>query len=81
MNIFVAGIPERFTKKELGALFEEYGTVLSVKVIMDRGTGISRGFGFVEMPDEREARAAITSLHDKVIDDNNITVKEARARE
>ena len=81
MNIFVAGLPVIFGKNDLGKMFEGYGTVTAVRIIKARDTGISRGLGFVEMPDESEARLAIRSLHDKVIEDNKITVKEARPRD
>ena len=81
MNIFVAGLPVIFGKRELGELFEAYGQVTAVRVIKDRETGVSRGLGFVEMPDESEARVAIRHLHDDLIEDNKITVKEARPKE
>lgn len=78
MNIFVAGFPISFGKKELGELFEKYGIVKSVKVILDRDTGVSRSFGFVDMPEETEAKEAIKNLHYEIIENNNLTVKEAR---
>ena len=81
MNIFVAGFPEYFDEKNLKALFEDYGTVHSAKVIFDRDTGISRRFGFVEMSDEKEAKLAIVDLHDKLIEETRITVKEAIPKE
>ena len=81
MNIFVAGFPESFSKKELSALFEGHGTVVSSKVISHRDTGVSRRFGFVEMSDEKEARVAIVDLHDKLIEQTRITVKEAIPKE
>ena len=81
MNIFVAGLPAIFGKRELGGMFEAYGTVTAVRIIKDRETGVSRGLGFVEMPDESEAKLAIRSLHDNVIEENRITVKEARPKE
>jgi len=81
MNIFVAGFPESFGKKELLELFEKYGTVKAVKVVMDRKTKVSRGLGFIEMPDLAEALVAIRNLHGKLIEYNPITVKEARPKE
>ncbi|CAG0906035.1 unnamed protein product, partial [Cyprideis torosa] len=60
--------------------FEEFGEVSSAKIIMDRDTGRSKGFGFVEMPNDEEARAAISALNDSQIDDRTIVVKEAHDR-
>lgn len=81
MNIFVAGLPVIFGKRELGEMFEAYGQVTAVRIIKDRETGVSRGLGFVEMPDDAEARMAIKNLHDNLIEENKITVKEARPRD
>ena len=81
MDIFVAGIPTSFGKKELRKLFEKYGTVKSVKVVMDRKTKVSRGLGFVEMPELLEALVAIRHLHGRLIEYNPLTVKEARPKE
>ena len=81
MNIFVAGLPVIFGKRELGEMFEEYGQVTAVRIIKDRETGVSRGLGFVERPDDAEARMAIKNLHDNLIEENKITVKEARPRD
>ena len=81
MQIFIAGFPLTFENKALRDLFELYGTVTSVRIIKDKETGLSRGFGFVQMPDETEAKLAIKSLHRDIIEENNITVKEARPKE
>ncbi len=81
MNLFVAGFPLSFGNKELSALLEKYGTVHAAKVILHRDTGLSRGFGCVEMPEEAEAKRAIKNLHDEPMEDKTLTVKEARPKE
>jgi len=81
MNIFVASLSFSSTDEDLQRLFEQFGTVDSAKVILDRETGRSRGFGFVEMPDAEEANAAIENLNDADVEGRNIIVKEARPRE
>jgi RNA recognition motif-containing protein len=62
-------------------MFEEFGTVQSAQVIMDRDTGRSKGFGFVEMNSDAETQAAINALNGKNVDGRNLTVNEARPRE
>lgn len=54
MNIFIAGISYNLSNADLGELFEEFGEVISAKIVMDRETGRSKGFGFVEMPNDEE---------------------------
>jgi RNA recognition motif-containing protein len=81
MNIFVAKLSSRATNEDLEQMFGEFGEVSSAKVIMDRETGYSKRFGFVEMPDESAANAAIEGLDDKEFDGSRIVVKIARARE
>ena len=81
MNIFVAKLNFRTESEELREAFEKFGAVDSAKVIMDRDTGRSKGFGFVEMPDDEEAQAAIDALNDQELDGNTIVVKKARPRE
>ncbi|MCC6581703.1 MAG: RNA-binding protein [Phycisphaeraceae bacterium] len=81
MNIYVGNLPYRTTDDDLRLLFEQYGPVHSAKVIMDRDSGRSRGFGFVEMPTESEARKAIEELSDKEFQGRNLTVNEAKPRE
>lgn len=78
MNIFVAGFPKSFGKKELEDLFKQHGTVNSAKIILNRDTGESRCFGFVEMPEDSEAKKAVTGLHEFMIEERKLTVKEAR---
>ena len=81
MNIFVVGFPGSFRKQELLELFEEYGEVESTKVIMDYETGKSKCFGFVEMPNEDEAKKAIESLNDKLIETRKLAVMKAKPKE
>lgn len=64
MKIFVAGLPYDFDDAELEEFFEKFGKVASAKISMDRATGKSRGFGFVEMPNDDEAREAIEGLNE-----------------
>ncbi len=80
MNIFVAKLNYDTTDDSLRYAFEAFGEVSSAKVIMDRETGRSRGFGFVEMPDDNDARAAIEELNDSEIDGKRVVVKEAEDR-
>lgn len=81
MNIYIANIPFKANESELRGLFEEYGQVSSAKIIMDRETQRSRGFGFVEMEDDEEARAAISGLNGKEFMGKNLMVNEAKPKE
>jgi cold-inducible RNA-binding protein len=81
MNIYVTNLAYTTTEEELSQLFEPYGSVDSVRIITDRETGRSRGFGFVEMPDATEARAAIAGLNGTALGGRTLTVDEARPRE
>ena len=81
MNIFVAKLNFDTQEMDLQDAFEEYGTVDSVKIITDKFTGKSKGFGFVEMPDDQEAQAAIDGLNDQEFDGRTIVVKKAEPRE
>ena len=80
MNIYVGNLSYNTGDAELEALFGEFGQVSSAQVITDRDTGRSRGFGFVEMPDDEEARNAMEGLNGKDIDGRNLTVNEARPK-
>ena len=80
MNIFVGNLSYRSTEDSLRAAFEAYGVVDSAKIITSRETGRSRGFGFVEMPDEEEAKAAIAGLDGKELDGRPLRVNEARSK-
>lgn len=80
MNIFVAKLSYDTREDTLRDLFEEYGEVSSVNIIMDKFTRLSKGFGFVEMPNDDEALAAITDLNDSELDGRTIVVKMAVRR-
>lgn len=81
MNIFVGNLPFSTTEDHLRDEFGAFGEISSVKIIVDRETGRSRGFGFVEMPSDQEAQAAIQELDQKEFDGRQIRVSEARPRE
>ncbi len=80
MNIFCGSLPFSLREDELRGFFEEYGEVSSVKIITDRFSGRSKGFGFVEMPVEDEARKAISELHGAEVDGRTIVVNESEDR-
>ena len=81
MNIFVAKLSYDTHEDTLRDTFEEFGEVSSAKIIMDKFTGRSKGFGFVEMPNEDEGEEAIKALNDSELDGRTIVVKKARPRE
>lgn len=81
MRIFVGNLPFSMNEDELRGLFETHGAVETADIITDRETGRSRGFGFVEMRDDGEARRAIEALAEHVADGRTLTVNEARPRE
>ncbi|KAA6338142.1 hypothetical protein EZS27_000021 [termite gut metagenome] len=78
MNIYVGNLNYNVKETELQQILEDYGTVSSVKIVMDRETGRSKGFGFVEMPNDSEASKAITELNEAEFKGRNMVVKEAR---
>jgi cold-inducible RNA-binding protein len=79
-KLFVGSLPWSVDDKVLQTTFEEHGTVLSAKVIKDRETGRSRGFGFVEMENPTDAKSAITALNNSELNGRNIIVNEAKPR-
>ncbi len=81
MNIFVAKLNFDTTEQDLRDLFEDFGEVDTVKIIMNRDTHKSKGFGFVEMPNDEEGEAAIEELHECEFDGRVIVVKKAEPRE
>ena len=81
MKLYVGNLPYGMSDSELEQVFAEFGTVQSAQVIMDRDTGRSRGFGFVEMSTSDEGHAAINALHDKEVGGRKLTVNEAKPRE
>jgi RNA recognition motif-containing protein len=80
MKLFVAGLPYDLDDAELMEIFEKFGTVASAKVAMDRETGKSKGFAFVDMPNTDEAKDAIESLKDISLGKKPLVVKEAEER-
>ncbi len=81
MNIFVGNLPYGATDSDLRKAFEAYGQVSSASVIVDKFTGKSRGFGFIEMPNAEQAQAAIAGLNDQELHGRPIRVNEAKPRE
>jgi RNA recognition motif-containing protein len=81
MNIFIAGLPYDLDDAELEEIFEKFGKVNSAKVAMDKETGKSRGFGFVEMPVEAEAKEAIEGLNNISLGKKPLVVKAAEDRQ
>lgn len=80
-KLYVGNLPYSVTGDKLNELFSQYGTVVSADVITDRDSGRSKGFGFVEMGSEDEARAAIDGMNGMDVDGRQLTVNEARPRE
>jgi len=80
MNMYVSNLSFHTTDEDLRKLFAEYGTVTSAKVITDRETGRSRGFGFVEMESEKESNEAMKKLNQKEIEGKAISVSIAREK-
>ncbi|MDH4302029.1 MAG: RNA-binding protein [Nitrospira sp.] len=80
-KLYVGGLPYSATETQLTSLFAEHGTVESARVIADKFTGQSRGFGFVEMSTDEEAKAAITALNGSQMDGRSLTVNEAKPME
>lgn len=80
-KLFVGGLPYATTDDELQDVFAAHGKVVSAKVIMDRESGRSKGFGFVEFETEEEAQAAMKALHDSELGGRRILVNEARPQE
>ncbi len=81
MNVYVGNLSYQMSESGLKDVFSEFGSVDSAKIITDRDTGRSKGFGFIEMPNNEEAQAAISALEGKEIDGRNLKVNEAKPRE
>lgn len=81
MNIYVGNLSYKVSDQELKEVFEEFGDVISAKVITDRETGRSKGFGFVEMGNNDEAQAAIDDLNGTEINGRTVKVNKARPKE
>ncbi|MDL2213017.1 RNA-binding protein [Bacteroides sp. OttesenSCG-928-E20] len=80
MNIFIAGLSYNISESDLGDLFAEYGEISSAKVVTDRETGRSKGYGFVEMDDEEAGNKAIEELNGAEVDGRTLSVSVARPR-
>jgi len=80
-KIYVGGLPYSATEQQLSDLFAAHGAVASARIITDKFTGQSRGFGFVEMSSDSEAQAAITALNGSEMGGRTLTVNEARPQE
>ena len=80
MNIYVGNLPYGMDDATLEALYAEHGEVSSAQVIMDRDTGRSRGFGFVDMPDDAAAQAAIDATNGTELDGRSLNVNQARPK-
>jgi len=81
MNIFVAGLSFKVNDADLANLFEEYGTITSAKVVTDRQSGRSKGYGFVEIAENEGAEKAIAELNGAEFDGRTLSVSEAKPRE
>lgn len=81
MNIYVGNLPFNLGEENLVEIFEEYGEVTSAKIVMDKLTGRSKGFGFVEMDDDSSAQKAIEELNNAEVGGRNIKVNESKPRE
>src|SRR5208337_4015921 len=81
MNIYVGNMSAKTTEEELREAFESFGDVDTAKIIKDNITGRSRGFGFVEMPNQEQAQAAIAAMNGKELAGSALTVNEAKPRE
>ncbi|MCB0508537.1 MAG: RNA-binding protein [Chitinophagales bacterium] len=81
MNIFVANIERKVTDEQLQELFSQYGEISSLKLIKDRDTGLSKGYAFIEMPNDDEASQAIAELNQKELNGRALAVNEARPKE
>jgi RNA recognition motif-containing protein len=80
MNIYVGNLPYSLSEEDLKAAFSQFGEVASASIIMDKMSGQSKGFGFVEMPDNSEAEEAIKALNESALNGRNIKVNQARPR-
>jgi len=80
MNIYVGNLHYDFSEDELKEAFQEFGEVVSAKIIVDKYSGRSKGFGFIEMSDDEKAQQAIDELNDKEVKGRNMKVNKARER-
>jgi len=80
MKLLIRNLARSITEQELQKLFEEYGSVQTCNLVMDKVTGESKGFGFVEMPKPGEAKAAMKNLNNRDLADSKIRVKKAESK-
>lgn len=80
MNILVRNLPRTITENELRALFAPFGAIVSLNIVMDAATGKSKGFGYVEMPNLKEAKSAVAALNGKKLGAEKIRVKSTLKR-
>jgi RNA recognition motif-containing protein len=80
MRLYVGGLPYQTTEQELVELFQQTGSVVQATIIIDRSTGRSKGFGFVEMENDQEAQSAMARLNGSMLGNRTITVNEAQER-
>jgi RNA recognition motif-containing protein len=80
MNLYVSNLGDQITDESLRAVFATHGEVRSSRIIKDNATGTSRGFGFIDMPNDTEAQNAIGKINGTVVNGRNVSVTEARAR-
>jgi len=80
MKLLIRNLARTTTEAELRAMFETYGTVQSCTLVMDKASGASKGFGFVEMPKQGDAKAAMKNLNDKDVAGSKIRVKKAESK-
>lgn len=81
MKLFVGNLPHSLSEEELKEVFQEHGTVVSAKIIIDRMTNRSKGFGFVEMSSREDGEKAMSALHEKEVKGRPLVVNEARPQE
>lgn len=80
MNLYVSNLGDQITDESLRAVFATHGEVSSSRIIKDHSTGNSRGFGFINMPNDTEAEKAIEKINGMIVNGRNVSVKEARPR-
>jgi len=80
MKLLVRNLPRNFNEQQLQSLFDAYGAIQSCSIVIDKQTGISKGFGFIEMPKPGDAKAAMKNLNGKEIDGKKLRVKKAQPK-